>query len=87
MGDWGKGDVDDSVRFDYAWKWFAFHADQRTKMFNYMLIVFGIVAAGVVAALDKNFDYVAAVLCVLASFLAGAFCLLDGRNQRLVRMF
>jgi hypothetical protein len=39
-----SGDVSDLVKlqFDYAWKWFSFHADQRVKMFNFMLVVFGI---------------------------------------------
>jgi hypothetical protein len=35
------------LQFDFAWKWFAYHADQRVKMFNFMLIVFGIFRRGV----------------------------------------
>jgi ABC-type uncharacterized transport system permease subunit len=40
--------------FDYAWKWFAFHAEQRTKMFNFMLIVLGIFATAIAGTLDKQ---------------------------------
>lgn len=72
-------------QFDYAWKWFSFHADQRVKMFNFMLIVFGIFAAGVVNALDKDLPPVAiAALCFFATFLAWVFTRLDRRNQYLV---
>ena len=73
------------LQFDYAWKWFCFHADQRVKMFNFMLIVFGIFAAGVVNALDKNLPtIVMAGLCIFAIVLALIFILLDRRNRDLV---
>jgi hypothetical protein len=75
------------LQFDYAWKWFCFHADQRVKMFNFMLIVFGVFAAGVVNALDKALPPVAiAGLCFFATVLAGIFMLLDRRNGDLVRL-
>jgi hypothetical protein len=74
------------IQFDYAWKWFSFHADQRVKMFNFMLVVFGIFAAGVVNAFDKAaLPRVAlAGLCFFGTFLAWAFTLLDRRNRDLV---
>lgn len=35
--------LDDSdlvkMQFDYAWKWFDFHARQRTTMFNFTIIL------------------------------------------------
>ncbi len=73
------------LQFDYAWKWFSFHADQRTKMFNYMLLVFGIFAAGIVNALDKHLpNLVTADLCFIAAALALIFARLDRRNRDLV---
>src|SRR5689334_12364917 len=73
------------LQFDYAWKWFSFHADQRTKMFNYMLLIFGIFAAGIVNSLDKHIPPVAtAILCFIAGALALIFALLDRRNRDLV---
>jgi hypothetical protein len=74
------------IQFDYAWKWFAFHADQRIKMFNFMLLVFGVFAAGVVNALDKRLPTSAiASLCFVAAGLAEIFVKLDRRNRDLVR--
>lgn len=70
--------------FDYAWKWFVFHADQRTKVFNFMILTFGIFATGVVTALDKKMNVIAMMLSVLAFVLAVIFLLLDFRNRNLV---
>jgi hypothetical protein len=73
------------LQFDYAWKWFSFHADQRVKMFNYMLVVLGIFAAGIVNALDKHLPKAAvSILCFIAAALATIFVLLDIRNRYLV---
>lgn len=86
MDGWeGKKNYDD-VRFDYAWKWFVFHADQRTKMFNFMLVAVGIFANGVVGALDKRMAPIAAGLCFVAGAVAIIFSRLDLRNQRLVEI-
>src|SRR6516225_3596434 len=71
------------MRFDYAWKWFDFHAEQRTKMFNYMLIGMGIFATALVTAIDKRLLLEAAVLSSAAAVVALVFCLIDRRNREL----
>ena len=38
-----SGDGKDQL--DYAWKWFAHHAQQRISMFNFFLVGIGILAA------------------------------------------
>ena len=54
-------------------------------MFNFMLVVFGVFAAGIVNALDKDLPTGAiAWLCIFASILAVIFVLLDWRNKSLV---
>jgi hypothetical protein len=72
------------LQFDYAWKWFNYHADQRVKMFNFMLVVLGIFAAGIVNAFDKAPNTVTAFLCFFAAGLAVVFTFLDRRNRDLV---
>ena len=72
------------LRLDYAWKWFSFHADQRIKMFNYMLIVFGIFATAVVGAVTGGLPRLAFWLCLVFSALAFVFALLDRRNRDLL---
>jgi hypothetical protein len=73
----------DKLRFDYAWKWFAFHADQRVKMFNFMLVATGFFAAAVASTYDKS-PAVARALSVAAAIVSLIFTRLDRRNQDLV---
>jgi len=73
------------LQFDYAWKWFAYHADQRVKMFNYMLLVIGILTNAVVGALEKKYPAGISIgLCVVGAFLAFIFARFDRRNRDLV---
>jgi HAD superfamily hydrolase (TIGR01549 family) len=76
-----------SLQFDYAWKWFNYHADQRVKMFNYMFVGLGLFATALTGTLGKGVPWwVPVALCFFASLLAVIFALIDGRNQRLVRL-
>jgi hypothetical protein len=73
------------LQLDYAWKWLSYHADQRVKMFNFMLIVFGIFATAVVTAMDKGLPSgFTATLCFTAAALGLIFSRLDRRNRDLV---
>jgi len=72
-------------QLDYAWKWFSFHADQRTKVFNFMLVTMALVTAAIGTVLDKGIDPLALrLLCGFGVALAFAFVLLDCRNRELV---
>jgi hypothetical protein len=73
------------LQFDYAWKWFSYHADQRVKMFNFMLAIFGIFAAAVVGAVANHLPAgFTAILCGIAAALGLIFPRLDRRNRDLV---
>jgi hypothetical protein len=73
------------LQFDYAWKWFSYHADQRVKMFNFMLVALGIFAAAIVNAITYHMAHRAtAILCFVAGVLALIFGFLDKRNRDLV---
>jgi hypothetical protein len=74
------------LQFDYAWKWFAFHADQRTKMFNFMLVAFGFFVAAIVGSIGKLEPWFTATLCFVGAGVAWIFVGLDWRNERLVRL-
>ena len=75
------------LQFDYAWKWFSYHADRRIKMFNSMLIVLGIFATAIVSAIANHLQSgFTAVLCFVAAALALIFSLLDDRNRYLVSL-
>lgn len=75
------------LRLSYAWDIFAFHAAQRTMMFNFFLIAVGIVANGVALALRYGLPvYFALVLLGVGAFLSVAFRHLDKRNVQLLEM-
>jgi hypothetical protein len=73
------------LQLDYAWKWFSYHADQRVKMFNFMLVVFGIFATAIVSAVNYHLAPGSiAVLCIIAAMIGLIFARLDRRNRDLV---
>lgn len=76
----------DEMRFEYAWKWFNFHADQRTKMFNFMLVGMGIIANALVAAIDKSLIPMTLLISALGIWSAIGFVLIDRRNQQLYKV-
>ena len=71
-------------RFDYAWDWFKAHAKQRTDMFNYFLIITGVLANAYVSLRKDGHPYLARELGVLGIVTAVGFLLLDCRNKALV---
>lgn len=73
----------DQLRFDYAWKWFDFHAEQRTKMFNFMMVGLGALATAVVTAINDHLVLVARFACGLGFMIALVFWRLDKRNRSL----
>ena len=73
-------------QFDYAWKWFAYHADQRIKMFNYMVVALGLFTTGICTMIAKDQRFGAIALCFTAGVLAILFAQIDRRNQRLVQL-
>ena len=71
-------------RLDYAWGWFQFHAKQRMDMFNYFLIVTGILATAFVDLAKDGHPHLAKTLAVLGAVTAIGFLILDLRNKHLV---
>ena len=87
--------IDDlgKMRFEYAWKWFEFHARQRMTMLNFFLIVVGVVFAAYGTLLGvraRSPDAVAfSTIVILLGFGVVApilFFLFDLRNRTLVHL-
>lgn len=72
--------------FEYAWKWFEYHASQRTSMFNFFLIATGILANAYVGLLKEKLFTLAVWLGIMGALTSLAFLLLDCRNLGLVHM-
>jgi hypothetical protein len=71
---------------EHAWRWFAYHAAQRTSMFNYFLAAAALLVAGFAAmAGDRNWT-LAGVISVLGFVMSLCFAQLDHRNKTLVSL-
>ena len=79
------------MQFDYAWKWFAYHAEQRIRMFDYFLIIIGILANAYIQAYiyfyaKNHFSIVNYLIGSIGVVVSIAFILLDVRNRQLVEI-
>src|SRR3989442_13738373 len=82
----GNLDPPDRLRdaLDYSWKWFAYHADQRLKAFNFYLIIVGVLVVGYFKCLEQGWRAIGAVIAAFGAAISLAFWLLDIRNTELV---
>ena len=74
------------LRFDFAWKHFEYHARQRIFMFNFFLVVTGILANSYVALLRLGLHEIAVGLGFLGFLFSLSFFALDWRNTQLAMM-
>jgi hypothetical protein len=71
---------------DHSWKYFAFHAEQRMKVFNFFfLAINALVAAAAGAAYAKLWVFVA-FSGFAVFFVSIIFYVLDRRNKQLVEI-
>jgi hypothetical protein len=71
---------------DYAWKYFALHADQRLRAFNFYLVLVALVLGGLLAYLkDARSPAYAAPAGFLLAILSYIFWRLDGRSQEFIK--
>ena len=71
---------------DHAWRYFQLHAQQRMSMFNYFILVLGLLIAGLVQALREPgfFGLFGIALGMCLFFAAMIFLQLDRRTKRLI---
>jgi hypothetical protein len=70
---------------DQAWKYFALHADQRLKAFNFYLILCTVIAGGLLTLIkDARDPRIAILVALLLPSLSLVFWKLDTRNRQLI---
>jgi hypothetical protein len=72
------------TQFQYAWRWFSYHAKQRVNMLNYFLVGIGILANAFVVAVNAKLFSIAGAIGLAGAFVSVCFLMLDVRNQTLV---
>lgn len=82
----GDSKMDDltKMQFDYAWKWFDLHAKQRTTIFNYFMVIVGILANALVTAYKEGYQSLVVPIGVLGAATSLAFIVFDVRNRHLI---
>ncbi|MDR6772673.1 hypothetical protein [Azospirillum sp. BE72] len=73
---------------DHAWRYFALHAQQRISVFNFFVVLSGIISAGIGAGLQggKPMAPVVAMLGGLLMLFSFLFFKLDQRGSELVKI-
>lgn len=73
--------------FEHAWRYFQLHATQRITVFNYFLLISGIVVSGLAAALQgsQRFSSLGIVLGLLLTLVSFVFWKLDQRTTFLIK--
>ncbi len=74
------------IRFDYAWKYFDFHAKQRTTMFNFFILFSGVLANAYVLLFNNNYYFLSIFVAFLGVSIAIIFIFIDRRNEELVHI-
>ncbi len=71
---------------DYAWKYFALHAEQRMKTFHFYVLVSSVLIAGFINGIKDSDSYLLfSVMGLLLAFISFLFGKLDERNKILIR--
>ena len=70
--------------FDYAWKWFHYHASQRMQAFNFLIIIMGGLFVGYFTTYTDKLYSISAFIAFFGIFVSVVFFLLELRNEDLV---
>ena len=73
------------LRAKYAWDLWEFHGRQRMNMFNYFLVITGILVNGYLSVLkDQTIWGALSPICLLGIFQCLAFFMIDIRNRKML---
>jgi VIT1/CCC1 family predicted Fe2+/Mn2+ transporter len=82
--------MEDPVRSElreYAWQYFALHADQRLKTFNFYLTLYAFAFGGLIVMVkDAKSASLGALAGLVLALLSYVFWKFDGRNKELVEV-
>lgn len=77
----------DKELLDHSWRHFEFHAKQRLSLFNFFVVLCGLILAAwaTVMTADKPIPLVGVLLSLLLSFFSYVFWRMDQRNADLTK--
>jgi hypothetical protein len=73
------------ARVSYAWNVWEFHGRQRMNMFNYFLVITGILVNGYINAVqEERLRCIVPVICLLGLVQCLVFLMIDWRNRTML---
>jgi len=73
------------AKLTYAWNVWEFHGRQRMNMFNYFLVIVGILINGYINAFkEKSLHSVLSIICLLGFLQCFVFLMIDWRNRTML---
>lgn len=72
------------LRSQLAWNWFEFHSRQRISMFNYFLLITGILVNGYAAAVRDRLTGMSIGICAFGFVQALCFLMIDVRSRNMI---
>ena len=73
------------LQFQFALEHFMFHARQRTTMFHFFLISFGVLTNAIVLLIKETLFVPAGIIAIVGAIISLGFVCLDCRNKHLVK--
>ncbi|HGF5179943.1 TPA: hypothetical protein ACF35B_004663 [Vibrio parahaemolyticus] len=80
----GRFDNVAQARLDYSWKWFEFHAKQRTTFYHFFLIITGLLINGYFVAYNNSLYEFSLAIGLFGVINTVGFWLIEKRNRQLV---
>ena len=74
------------IRFEYAWRYFALHSQQRVTMFHFFLLASGVMANAYGLLVGKEPYWQAGGVALIGLLVCAVSFMLDMRNHQLVRL-
>ena len=74
------------TKFEYAWRYFAYHARQRVTMFHFFLLGSGVIGNAYALLLRGQLHLEAGVVAMLGLIVCFVFFCLEIRNHQLVNL-
>ena len=71
------------LQFEYAWRWYEYHAKQRTQMLNFFLIITGIFGNAFIMSYKEGYTAIAVGVASLGIFMSVGFTMFDFRNRNM----
>ncbi|WP_352339515.1 hypothetical protein [Psychrobacter sp. 16-MNA-CIBAN-0192] len=79
--------MDSKVVIDHLWKYFTIHSQQRMMLFNFYIVICGVISSAIGYSIQSTKDLISleVTLCILLTLFSFLFHKLDQRTSFLIK--